>query len=60
VLILNRKEGEKVIIGKDIVVKILKIKTGSVSIAFSAPSEITIHREEIKEQIDQQKVSSPG
>ncbi|NPA81701.1 MAG: carbon storage regulator [Epsilonproteobacteria bacterium] len=52
-LILTRKEREKVIINDNIVVEILGVdkKSGSIKIGIEAPKEIPIIRAEIKEEI---------
>lgn len=43
-LILSRKLGEKVMIGDDISVTIVKIQGGSVRIGIEAPNEFNIYR----------------
>lgn len=62
-LSLTRKAGERVIIGAgqrvllrgDITVQVLEIRDGKVRLGFSAPKEITIHREEVLEQIEREQ-----
>jgi carbon storage regulator len=51
-LVLTRKNGEQVVIGRDIVVTVLSIQGGRVKLGFSGPAEIPIHRQEVREQID--------
>ena len=46
-LVLSRKEGERVIIGRDIVITVLKTSSGHVKLGFNCPVEIPIHREEV-------------
>lgn len=46
-LVLSRRENETLYIGNDIVVKILKIKGGSVQIGIDAPPDVAIWREEL-------------
>lgn len=46
-LVLSRKLGEKIIIGNDIVVTVVKIDRNQVRIGIEAPSEIAVYREEI-------------
>lgn len=48
-LVLSRKEGERVRIGKDILVAVVSIRGDSVRLGFKAPAQIEIMREEIKE-----------
>jgi carbon storage regulator len=50
-LVLTRKSGEQVVIGRDIVVTVLAIQGGRVKLGFTGPSEVPIHREEIHAQI---------
>lgn len=47
-LVLSRKVGEAIVIGKNIVVKIDRVERGRVYLAFSAPPEVRIYREEIQ------------
>lgn len=50
-LILSRKEGESVVIGEDIVVKVVSIEKGNVKLGFEAPPQKLILRSELKEAI---------
>ena len=43
-LVISRKEGEKIRIGRDITISILDIKNGRVSIGRSAPAAVPIER----------------
>ena len=43
-LVISRKEGEKIRIGRDITISILDIKNGRVSIGISAPAAVPIER----------------
>ncbi len=54
-LVLGRRIGEKVIVGEDIVVQVLKYEKGTVSLGFEAPKEVRIDREEIREKINAEK-----
>lgn len=47
-LVLTRREGESVRIGKDIVITITQAKGGRVRIGIEAPPEIKILREELE------------
>ena len=55
-LVISRKEGEKIRIGRDITISILDIKNGRVSIGISAPTAIPIERmtddKKLKEKAD--------
>lgn len=50
-LILTRRPGEKLMIGKDIVVTVLGIRGNQVRIGVDAPDSVQIHREEIFNKI---------
>lgn len=49
-LVLARRPGERIIIDKDIVVTLLRIKEGKVLLGFEAPDCVSIVREEILDQ----------
>ncbi len=58
-LILGRKDGEKIHIGDDITISIEGITRGMVKIGINAPKEIIILRGELKEKIKEaNKLSS--
>lgn len=46
-LVLSRKTGEQIRIGKDIVVTVLVVAGGRVRLGISAPSEVRVVRSEI-------------
>ncbi len=46
-LVLSRKLGEKIIIGDNIVVTVVKVDRNQVRIGIEAPTDIAIHRQEI-------------
>lgn len=48
-LVLGRREGQKILIGDDITLKIIRISKNFVRLGFEAPKEIKIFREEIKD-----------
>ena len=50
-LLLSRKPGESIIIGDDITVQILSVDRKHVQLGISAPACVTIHREEIYDEI---------
>ncbi len=58
-LILNRRIGEAVTIGEDIVVTILDIRGGRVKVGVRAPGSLDVHREEVYQR-DQQKKRDGG
>lgn len=47
-LVLSRKTGERILIGDDIAVTVVRVAQGSVRIGVEAPDDMAIVREEIK------------
>ena len=54
-LILTRRVGETLIIGDDVIVTVLGIKSDQVRIGINAPKTVSVHREEIYQRIQQEK-----
>jgi carbon storage regulator len=54
-LILSRKVGEQILLGKDVILTIVKTSTGTVRIGITAPPDVTIARGELIEG----KISKP-
>ena len=53
-LALTRKKGESVMISNDIEVVVLSVQGEQVKLGFIAPKNITIHRREIYQQIQEE------
>ncbi len=54
-LILTRRITESIVIGDEVTVTVLGIKGNQVRIGVNAPKEISVHRNEVYEKIEQEK-----
>jgi carbon storage regulator len=50
-LVLSRKRGERIVIGPNIELTVVGIHGNSVRLAFDAPRDVFIHRQEIYQRI---------
>jgi carbon storage regulator len=53
-LTISRRQGERILIGDDIVVEIVEVSGGSVRLGITAPREQRIYREELWERVKQE------
>lgn len=53
-LVLTRRLGETIVIGDDIIIKIVDIHGKQIRVGIEAPSEISVYRGEIYERIMQE------
>lgn len=52
-LVLTRRVGETIIIGGNVKIKVLGIQGGQTRIGVEAPKEVSVHREEIYDRIQE-------
>jgi len=57
-LVLSRKLDESIVIGDDIVVKIIGVERGMVKLGIDAPSDISILRSELLEDVKDSNIAA--
>ena len=50
-LVLSRKQGQRVVIGQDIHVTVLEVRGDRVKLGFEGPLDVPIHRQEVSQRI---------
>lgn len=50
-LVLTRRQGESLVIGDDVRVRVVSVSGGQVRLAIEAPDGVSVHREEVYERI---------
>ncbi len=60
VLVLARKLDESIVIGDNIIVKVVSVENGVVKLGIDTPQEISIMRSELLEQVKEQNMSAAG
>ncbi|MEV4422491.1 carbon storage regulator CsrA [Patulibacter sp. NPDC049589] len=46
-LIVSRREGEKLMIGEDVVISVVEVAGGTVKLGIEAPRSVPVYREEL-------------
>jgi len=57
-LILTRRIGETIMVGDEVMVTVLGVKGNQVRVGVTAPKEVAVHREEIYERIQREKLNA--
>lgn len=57
-LILTRKENEKILIDEDIEISVVEIKGNKVKIGINAPEEVEILREEVYKSVKEENIEA--
>jgi carbon storage regulator len=58
VLVLTRKTGERIWIGEDISITVVKVAQGGVRIGIDAPPEMAVVRDELRDRLDAEAASA--
>jgi carbon storage regulator len=53
-LVLSRKKGEVVRIGKEVVITVVEIRGDKVRLGIIAPKEVSVHRQEVFDAIERE------
>ncbi|NMA91971.1 MAG: carbon storage regulator CsrA [Firmicutes bacterium] len=59
-LVLTRKNGESLVIGENITIKVISAENGSVRLGVDAPREIPVYRQEIYQAIREENLRAVG
>ena len=59
-LVLTRRTNERIIIGQDIVITVLKVQNDQVRIGIEAPRHIEVHREEVYRALHDANIAAAG
>ena len=53
-LVLTRKPGDGIVVGDDIIIKVIEVKGGAIRIGIEAPQSCKIYRQEVFDRISQE------
>jgi carbon storage regulator len=57
-LVLTRRTGESIIIGGEIIVTVLEVRSDQVRIGIQAPRSVQVHREEVLRQVEAENAAA--
>jgi carbon storage regulator len=58
-LVLSRKVGERILIGENISVTVVRITGGGVRLGVEAPPSMAVIRQELKDRLDAEQTTEP-
>ncbi len=59
-LILTRKPGERIVIGSDVVLTVVRIQGDKIRLGITAPPTVPVHREEVHRRLEPPRLESPS
>ena len=59
-LVLSRQRDESIIIGDNIIITVVDIRGDKVRLGIQAPTEISVHRQEVYEAIQRENLRAAG
>jgi carbon storage regulator len=57
-LVLTRKAGESVVIGDEVVVRVLEVRGDVVRVGIDAPRDVQVHRQEVYEAVREANIAA--
>ena len=59
-LVLSRKKDEKIMIGDDVTLMVIEIRGDKVRLGIDAPNDVSVHREEVFNDIRRERDAVPA
>lgn len=59
-LVLSRKAGQEIVIGEDIRVVVLEVRSDRVRLGIAAPAEVPVHRKEVYDRLKRSELPATG